>query len=400
MRNIDSITKLKLKFVSFYIGLLNSILHIAERIMFSFDDKKYSNILIYKVGNIGDTICAMPSLLAIRKYYPTAHITFLTSPGNYGAPGAKEIFEETTLFDEMQIYYSSDLDTKDKKKKFVKNLKNKEYDLFIQLPEDLVSFRTMMRNILFAKIIGVKNAIGFQVNTTQIFKKAQVDNLTAPQETERLLKLLQKYGIITHEIEFPFPISAEIKNKVRNILNTKLSSKGGSASGGMLGSTAPLIALNPGGKRSANCWPIERYRELAEKLYKKYHARIIVLGSADEIEKGNEIILNIPKDCAMNACGNLTITETAELLRFASLLVSNSTGTIHLGAAVGTPCVGFYSIRDIPGKWSPYGDKHKVLYSLRLKCDYNNEDCIKMSIESIQLEEAKTACESIMQVKS
>lgn len=386
MANIDLVSKIKLKIVNLYVNSLNFVLFLLERTIFSFKNKKYNNILIYKVGNIGDTICAMPSLLAIRKHYPTAYITFLTSPGNYGASGAKEIFEGTALFDEMQIYYSGDIDTKVKKKEFAKKLKNKKYDLFIQLPEDLVSFRTMLRNILFAKLIGVKSAIGFQVNTTQIFKKAQVDNLTASQETERLLTLLQKYGITPDKIEFPFPSSVEIKNKVQNILNTKLRAL----------NYAPLIALNPGGKRSTNCWPIDRYRELAENLHKKYNANIMILGSSSEKEKGNEIIVNISKACAINLCGDLTILETAELLRSASMLVSNSTGTMHLGASVGASCVGLYSIRDIPGKWSPYGDKHKIICHSNLSCDYKSEECIKESINSIEVDEVYKQCESVL----
>lgn len=384
-----NLTSLKLVFIRSYLRYLNAFLAFLELVLFSHKPKDSKNILVFKVGNIGDAVCAMPSLLAIRQCFKSAHITLLTSPGKYGAPGAKELFDGSDLFDEILVYYSEEIGIKEKRKAFLKKLRGKKYELFIQLPEDLASFRTLLRNIFFAKLIGAKSAIGFRINTTQIFKKAQVDNLVAPQETERLLRLLANYGIFLDKVEFRFNIPHESIAKVQKVLSSKF---------GVLGSKL-LIAINPGGKRETNCWKIERYQRLAEYLYKKYQANIIVLGATHEKVLGDEVLSHIPRMHALNACGVLSLLETAELLRSASLLISNSTGTIHLGAAVGAPCVGLYTIRDIPGKWSPYGGGHRILYRLNFSCNYNSEECIKQSIDSITQEEARDACDAILQNK-
>ena len=378
---------MQLFIVHAYVGFLNFILSCFEAILFRGIPEQPLNILIYKVGNIGDTVCAIPSFAAIRKRFPGARIALLASPGKRGAPGARELFDGSDLFDELQIYYSEDISTKEKKKAFIEGLKEKKYDLFIQLPEDLARFRTMLRNMFFAKLVGAKSAIGFRVNTTQIFKKAQVDNLTAPQETERLLNLLKKYGITTNKVEFPLPITEEAKEKVGRIIKNIVPE---------LGRRTSIIAINPGGKRESNCWPIERYRELAEYLHQKHNARIAVFGGPHEKELGDKVLRLVPDEYKLNACGTFSLLESAECLRHVALLVSNSTGTIHLGATVGVPCVGLYSVRDIPGKWSPYGNMHKVLYHLNFSCNYNSESCIKKSVEAITLEEAKEACDIIL----
>jgi ADP-heptose:LPS heptosyltransferase len=44
-----------------------------------------------------------------------------------------------------------------------------------------------------------------------------------------------------------------------------------------------------------------------------------------------------------------------------ALHVGNDTGTIHMAAAAGVPCVGVYSSRNLPGLWFPYGAGHRVL---------------------------------------
>jgi 3-deoxy-D-manno-octulosonic-acid transferase len=39
------------------------------------------HIVIYRVGNIGDTVVAIPAMAALREAFPQAHITLLTSTG-------------------------------------------------------------------------------------------------------------------------------------------------------------------------------------------------------------------------------------------------------------------------------------------------------------------------------
>lgn len=380
-------TELKLLIVRFSISFFNLMLAILEILLFGRVLKSPKNILVYKVGNIGDTVCAVPSLLAIREHFKNERITFLTSPGSSGAPGAKELLMGSSLFNEMIVYYSEDIDSKEKRKLFLKNLKGKKFDLFIELPEDLTCFRTMVRNMIFARGIGIKRAFGFLINSSRLFKKAQVDSLIAPQETLRLLNLLARYGIKNNKIKFLLPTANIHRNKIYNILESKFK---------FLDSKV-LITVNPGGKREANCWPKEKYRDLALNLYKKYQAYIVALGADTERDLCSYVLKDLPKLSKLNACGAFSLLETTELLRHADLLISNSTGTIHIAAAVGTQCVGIYTIRDIPGKWSPYGSSHKVLYHLNFPCNYSSEKCIKKSAESVTLEEAIKACDEILE---
>ncbi|MEK7574467.1 MAG: glycosyltransferase family 9 protein, partial [Patescibacteria group bacterium] len=94
--------------------------------------------------------------------------------------------------------------------------------------------------------------------------------------------------------------------------------------------------------------------------------------------------------------GELEILETLELLKHCSFLISNSTGTIHLAAAVNLPVVGLFGIRDVFGRWFPYGNQHKIQYHKFLDCDYRRENCVKKSVEMITVEEAIEACDSLI----
>lgn len=356
-----------------------------NKILFRTKEINPQNILIYKIGNIGDIVCAAPALVAIRRFYPEAKITLLTSPGKIGAPGAKELLSGVWYLDNLEIYYGDDIDSWRKKLNFAKKLRERKYDLFIQLPDDLADFRTLLRNMIFAKLSGAESAFGFTIRTIQLFKKTQVDYSTQKTEVESLLDLLKENGVKAERVEFDFSVSPNQKEKVKNLLIKFTSSQ-----------DVNLVVISPGGKRESNRWPTERFAELVKYLGDKYGAKIIIIGGKEDIEKAEIIKAAVGEKNVLITCGEFDFLETFEVLKRCLFLISNSTGNIHLAAAAGIPAIGLYGVRDVFGRWFPYGSRHKILYHKFLDCDYKNEDCIKKSIEVISIEEAKNACDEVM----
>ena len=379
--------KIQLLIVNFWIKWLNFWLKFFQRILFPKLKKTLQNILIYKIGNIGDIVCAVPSFIAIRRAYPEAKITLLTSPGQEGAIGAKELLMGVWYLDELKVYYAEDIDSWRKKINFIRDLRKEHYDLFIQIPDNLVDFQTLLRNLIFAKCLGVKAAFGFKIRTVQLFKKTQVDYTTQKTEVESLLDLLKENNIKVGEVEFNFNISNEHKNKLKKLLEEKWD---------RIDKKEIIVAISPGGKRKTNQWLIERFAEVAEYLQNKYNAKIIVVGGKDDIPKAEIIKTNLREENILIAAGKLEILETLELLKYCSFSIFNDTGVIHLAAAVGLPTVGLYGIRDVFGRWFPYGKGHKILYHKFIEYNYKNEDCIKKSIEMITIKEVINACDELI----
>jgi len=387
MDKIPLFAKIQILLVDFWINWLNFWLKIFKNILFFRKIKNPQNILIYKVGNIGDIICAIPSFIAIRRNYPNAKITLLTSPGAKGAIGAKELLGGVWYLDKMKIYYADEIDSLGKKRKFVKDLRGNNYDLFIQIPDDLANFRTLLRNMIFAKFIGVKSAFGFKIRTAQSFKKIQVDYTAQKTEVESLLEILKENEIKMKNVEFDFNISEEQKNKIKKLIKNKWNN---------WDKKNLIVAISSGGKRESNQWPIERFAGIAKYLQDKYNAKIIAVGGKDDVWRAEIIKSELGEENILITAGELDILETLELLKYCSFLISNSTGIIHLAAAAGIPVVGLYSIRDVFGRWFPYGRNHKILFHKFINCDYMDEKCIKISIDSISLEEVKNACDQIL----
>lgn len=376
--------RIKLLFVRAILAVENAILESLRFLLFS-KSHNPKNILIFKVGNIGDIVCATPSFLAIRKAYPDAKITLLTSPGNRGMLGANELLQGVSYVDALVVYYADDISDFDKKRSFLKKLKNEKYDLFIQIPDDYAHFRTMVRNLFVAKLIGVRAAFGFRVRTLlNIFKNVQVDYLFSKTEVENIFGVLQRYIPIPAIPSFEFNIPNAARERIRALIIEKFGV-----------GEKNIVIINPGAKREANEWPVERFHEVARHLAQNDKAHIVVIGGPKDIEKAKIIEEGIPKSNFAIMAGELNLLETLELMKHAKLVLSNDTGAAHMAAAMGVPVVGIYNVRNVLGKWFPYGN-HKILYHRFLMCDYRDEECMKKSIEMVSVGEVIRACEEII----
>ena len=380
-KNAPWLARIKLNIVKTVTALENSFLFLLEKVLFSKTENP-QKIIIFKIGNIGDTICAIPSLIAIRKAYSDVHITLLTSPGKSGMVGAKELLSGASYINNIRTYYTKDIRSFSKKIKFIRDLAGK-YDTFIHLPVNLYPFKLLLKNLLFAKLIGVKSAWGFKKGSIQLFKKVQVDYGYKPTEVENLLNLLKEKGISNNKPKFEFPITDQEKGRIRNIIPEEWDKE-------------LKVGIHPGAKREANRWPIEHLVEIARYLQNKYGVKIIILGGPGDVERAKKLRNKINKRNSVIGAGKCSLKESIELIKHCSFVIANSTGTIHMAAAVNVPTVGLYTIRDVPGRWFPYGNQHIVLYHTGFRCNYRNETCIERSIEAIKEEEVKEACQKIL----
>jgi heptosyltransferase-2 len=67
-----------------------------------------------------------------------------------------------------------------------------------------------------------------------------------------------------------------------------------------------------------------------------------VVGGSDDVELGEEIVRAVGSHGALNACGRLTLRQSAALIGRAALLVTNDSAPLHLATAMGTPIVSIF----------------------------------------------------------
>jgi ADP-heptose:LPS heptosyltransferase len=113
-------------------------------------------------------------------------------------------------------------------------------------------------------------------------------------------------------------------------------------------------------------WPQENYRAVGRRLIDEFGLTPVVFGGPEDRATGEALIGSWKKGCC--AAGALGVREAAAAMKDALFYLGNDTGTMHLAAAVGTPCVAIFSAQDWPGRWHPYGAGHQVL-RLSVACE-------------------------------
>jgi len=101
-----------------------------------------------------------------------------------------------------------------------------------------------------------------------------------------------------------------------------------------------FVALAPGSIWGSKRWPY--YPALAARLGERI--AVVVVGSKDDVGLGEQIVAAVRPSGreAVNACGRLTLRESAALIGRARALVTNDSAPLHLATAMGTPIIALF----------------------------------------------------------
>jgi heptosyltransferase-3 len=348
-------------------------------------------LLVFRVGELGDTIIALPSLRAIRQAFPDAHITFLGNVDtNSSNVTARQTLPATGLVDDWLSYSVNGNGLRGVKSlSLLRRLRETRFDTLVYLAPRLRKPKEIRRDLLFFRLAGIKTVIG-ERGCGMPHKTAGSPLPLAEHEVDHLLHRLALSGIVV-----PGPTQAD--------LDLGLTSEEREAAELWLSKQLPdvddrvLVGFGPGSKWPSKVWPEERFMEVGRRLIEDRDVYPIVFGGPEDRPISQHLTAAWGRGSV--AAGALNPREAAACLARCVLYVGNDTGTMHLAAAVGTYCVAIMSALDWPGRWVPYGNGHVVLRQyvpcegcLLKVCDKEGMQCLKL----ISVDEVFAACTNIL----
>jgi ADP-heptose:LPS heptosyltransferase len=332
---------------------------------------------VYRIGAIGDLVCATPALFAIRRAYPDAHLTLLTTAGKYGhSRHAEDLLGGAGWLDEIIVYDLDDIRTISGRLALGSRLRARGFDAWFDLTLDRARFTRIIRDMLLARLLGVRWAFGWRLELLGFAARAEAEVKDSPDEVERLADVLRSCGIDGDATIFP-PFGDELPNKSieRLLRDFEIDSRS-------------IVAIAPAARRACNLWPTDRFAAVCDYLAAN-DAVVFLIGGADDYSICEQICSRAQSK-PTNLAGKLSLRESCALLRMCDLLICVDSGPQHLAAAVGTRCVSIFSQRNPRRRWYPHGALHRVLEGsvechtcLLDVCPYDNRCMKQITVEQV-----------------
>ncbi|WP_143429027.1 glycosyltransferase family 9 protein [Helicobacter sp. 13S00401-1] len=277
------------------------------------DINKSYNFLIVRPDHIGDVVLSLPVAESLKTRFKNSKVYYLAK--DYTAP----LFENSPFVDGV-----INLNTNGKfdKVSLVRRLKAAKIDVSISLVADKETTPA-----LFKARIPIRIGSFMKLYSLLLTKRVrQKRSLCLKNEAEYNLDIIKTLGCDTNF--FPkLYVSDEESKKAKAFIESNFKEK------------KPLVIIHPGSNGNSVEWGKENFLTLASKLRTNYN--VLITGSSNEMKD----ILNTKEAKNLdeeNFLKPVSLREFMALINEASLLMTNSTGPLHVAGALGVQTIGFY----------------------------------------------------------
>lgn len=324
-------------------------------------------VLVYQIGQLGDTIVSIPALRAVREHFGETADIYLLHDATGQLVTSQMVLEGSGIVDGF-IPYSPEKAPWKKLRTVTtlwRRLRGERFDAVVSvLPSDRPRW-ALLRDCVFYRACGISRLIGFRPFSEREIRPRKTSGRPAKTASEARFRLRRLFaeGIgVASDDHFAPPLLS--------VSPTRQDEVDGWLARRRVYPERPLVALCPGCKKPGNAWPVGRFLEIARRLIRLNRFELVILGGPAERGLADFLTVNLDRE-AIHAAGCFSIAESAALLSRCSLLIGLDTGTTHLAAAVGVPCVVIQSANSFPGHWDPLGEHHSVV-----RADVPCEGCL------------------------
>jgi ADP-heptose:LPS heptosyltransferase len=291
---------------------------------------------------LGDMLCAIPAMRALRLAFPHSEITLI------GLPWAKQLVDRFPRYLDRFLEFpgfptlpETPCDVA-RLPPFLLEAQRSRFDLVIQMHGS----GEIMNPI--ALLLGGRRTAGFYragqhlPDPSRFFPYPEEEH-----EVRRNLRLIEQLGLPLAGEHLEFPIHDEDVADLKS-----LSESRGLRAG-------QYICLHPGARYPSRRWPVERYAALGDALSRR-GLQMVITGAASESDLAAAVSSAMRKP-HVNLAGRTSLGALAALLSGARLLVSNDTGVSHVAAALRVPSVVIVTGSD-PTRWAPLDHvRHRIV---------------------------------------
>ncbi len=315
------------------------------------------SILVIRRDNIGDLVCTLPLLKALRKRYPQAWIGLYAN--TYNAPilaGHPDIDEVFAYRKAKHHRDAGRLAILAERVSQTLALRRKRLDwVLLATPADQPRLRR------YARLLAPNNIAGFVADpnaTRGLTHAVPLDSVRGLHEVQAVFRLA---GAVNIRGEPPAPqlmIDPAQRDRVQQAL----------ATAGLDNSPHPLIGIHVSARKPSQRWPAPRFVELMHALHAQARAAFILFwspGPADQAEhpgdddKARQIMAQLA-GVPVLAWATATLPALVAGLSVCDSVICSDGGAMHVAAALDKRIVCLFGQSEV-SRWRPWGVPHRVL---------------------------------------
>jgi ADP-heptose:LPS heptosyltransferase len=287
-------------------------------------------IAIFRALQLGDMLCAVPAMRALRQAYPKADIALI------GLPWAGSFVQRYNKYLNRLIIFPGYPGLPEQPyneaawKRFVFQMQAEQFDCILQMQGNGTIVNEMLQQLQ------AKQLAGFHRPDCRMDDRWFVEYPEAQHEVMRHLALMEHLGIAGNDVQMEFPVTEEEESLLQGVAPFVHNE--------------PYVVVHPGSRSTARQWQPCYFAALADHCA-EHGYRVVLTGTPDETYI-TDYIAGIMQHKPVNLAGKTSLGVVAALIKHANLLIANCTGVSHIAAATKTPSL-IISMDGEPHRWAP-----------------------------------------------
>ena len=294
-------------------------------------------VVVTKFRFMGDTIVATPFLEQLRRHYPSAHITLLTSPAAVTAlTGCSFVDELIPLQLRKGERWQHTLE-------LLRLLRTGNYEVAFLLNRSL-----HCAAVCAWAHIGVR--IGYINEYRRLLLTVPIPYFFDRNEVDCHLDMLRALGLPAFDALPSLCFSEAERRQSGERLATR----------GVKPGQGPLIGVQPGSNDAPIWeWGAARYARVVDALIEETGGQVVLMGGRGE-EETARAMADAMRHPAINMVGALPLREALATIGQCDLWLSNDTGLLHAAVAQRVASVGLFGPNKVV-RWGYETPRHRSL---------------------------------------
>lgn len=283
-------------------------------------NNKLKILIIPQFTRIGDLVCVTPIFREIKNKYPDSYLAVVATPKNAGIIKNNPRIDEIIIFEDDEYLKFFGLF------RLFKKIRDKKFDWGVCVSADTMGTLLALYGLIPNKVKIIRQERSLSEILSDWMNNYQIKYVAGDYLPKLYLKTLNFLGIESENIKkevFTLKVGNEKAEKFLKEKNINPSDL--------------VIGIGTTAGNKIKEWPLERFKELAEKLKKEYGVKIIFLNPND-----------------------FSLEELPSLMKRFNLFISSDTGPIHIADALGVSLIDIIGPVD-PADQAPQGENRIIL---------------------------------------